>query len=106
MAGEAQSPGGTGPSAGHRRCGAAFGARPRVGRRRPDLLGGPYRFWSLIRFSYLLVYDPQTDPVQILRLLHTKRDLPRALADLAEQRPSSPGEPQGQTAARRDRPSD
>ena len=83
-----------------------LGARPRVGRRRPDLLGGPYRFWSLIRFSYLLVYDPQTDPVQILRLLHTKRDLPRALADLAEQRPSYPDEPQGQTAARRDKPSD
>jgi toxin ParE1/3/4 len=61
-----------------------IGARPLLGRRRPDLLGGPYRVWSLVRFSYVLVYDPETEPVQILRLVHTKRDLPRALADLAE----------------------
>ena len=42
----------------------------------------PYRFWSLTRFGYVLVYDPQTDPVEILRFVHTRRDLPRVLADL------------------------
>ena len=41
-----------------------------------------YRFWSLPEFSYLLVYDPATDPVQILRCVHTSRDLPRELAAL------------------------
>jgi toxin ParE1/3/4 len=60
-----------------------IGARPLAGRRRPELLRGPYRFWSLVRFSYLLVYDPETDPVLILRLVHTRRHLPRVLADLA-----------------------
>ena len=44
----------------------------------------PYRFWSLTRFGYVLVYDPQTDPVEILRFVHTKRDLPRMLADLRD----------------------
>lgn len=44
----------------------------------------PYRFWSLTRFGYVLVYDPQTDPVEILRFVHTKRDLPRVLADLRD----------------------
>jgi hypothetical protein len=32
----------------------------------------------------VLVYDPQTDPVEILRFVHTKRDLPRMLADLRD----------------------
>jgi plasmid stabilization system protein ParE len=34
------------------------------------------------RFGYVLIYDPQTDPVEILRFVHTRRDLPRVLADL------------------------
>jgi toxin ParE1/3/4 len=63
-----------------------IGARPLAGRQRPELLSGPYRFWSLVRFSYLIVYDPETDPVLILRLVHTRRDLPRALADLRDLR--------------------
>jgi len=30
------------------------------------------------------VYDPQTDPVEILRFVHTKRHLPHVLADLRD----------------------
>jgi hypothetical protein len=45
----------------------------------------PYRFWSLTRFGYVLVYDPTTDPFEILRFVHTRRDLPRALAELRGQ---------------------
>ena len=61
-----------------------IGAHPLAGHRRTDVLLGPYRFWGLTRFHLLLVYDPGTDPVQILRLVDMRRDLPRALADLAE----------------------
>ncbi len=61
-----------------------IGARPLAGRRRPELVGERYRFWALTRFPYLLVYDPASDPVQILRLVHMRQDLPRALADLAD----------------------
>jgi toxin ParE1/3/4 len=59
-----------------------IGARPLAGRQHPELLPGPYRFWSLVRFAYLIVYDPEADPVLILRLIHTRRDLPRVLTDL------------------------
>lgn len=41
-----------------------------------------YRFWPLVRFNYLLVYDATREPVQILRVVHTARDLPRLLAEL------------------------
>jgi len=58
-----------------------LGENPLLGSVRPHL-PPPYRFWSLTRFGYVLVYDPRTDPVEILRFVHTKRDLPRVLADL------------------------
>jgi plasmid stabilization system protein ParE len=58
-----------------------IGQNPFLGSVRPHL-PPPYRFWSLTRFGYMLVYDPQTDPAEILRFVHTKRDLPRMLADL------------------------
>lgn len=60
-----------------------IGAEPAPRECRPHL-PPPYRFWSLTRFGYVLVYDPQTDPVEILRFVHTKRDLPRVLADLRD----------------------
>jgi plasmid stabilization system protein ParE len=60
-----------------------LGGNPYLGRPAPPPVPTRYRFWSLTRFGYVLVYDPQTDPVEILRFVHTKRDLPRALADLA-----------------------
>lgn len=60
-----------------------LGANPLLGSPRPHL-PAPYRFWSLTRFGYVLVYDPRTDPVEILRFVHTKRDLPRVLADLRD----------------------
>ncbi|MBS5905220.1 type II toxin-antitoxin system RelE/ParE family toxin [Roseomonas mucosa] len=41
-----------------------------------------YHFWPLVRFNYLLVYDATREPIQILRVVHTARDLPRLLSDL------------------------
>jgi toxin ParE1/3/4 len=59
-----------------------LGANPHLGDVRPAL-STRYRFWSLTRYSYVLVYDPATRPVRILRVVHTARDLPRLLARLA-----------------------
>lgn len=60
-----------------------LGARPNIGR-----LGlyvpRRYRFWSRTRYGFLLVYDTTLDPIQIVRLVSTRRDLPRLLADLPE----------------------
>jgi toxin ParE1/3/4 len=57
---------------------------PRLGRRRPNLLPEPYRFWSIPRHRLLLVYDPTTTPATILRVLSTAQDLPALLADLRD----------------------
>ncbi len=62
-----------------------LGGNPFLGRLAPDHAPMPYRFWSLTRFGYVLVYDPTTDPFEILRFVHTRRDLPRALAELRGQ---------------------
>jgi plasmid stabilization system protein ParE len=46
---------------------------PGVGHVRPDLTGEPVKFWAV--FSYLIVYDPVTQPVGIVRVVHGSRDL-------------------------------
>jgi plasmid stabilization system protein ParE len=58
--------------------------RPGLGRRRPELLPEPFRFWSIRRWKLLLVYDPTTSPATILRVLNTSQDLPTLLADLRD----------------------
>lgn len=60
-----------------------LGENPLLGSARPHV-PPPYRFWSLIRFGYVLVYDPRPEPVEILRFVHSRRDLPRVLADLRD----------------------
>jgi toxin ParE1/3/4 len=59
-----------------------IGSRPKAGNVRINLAPALYRFWSLPRFSLLLVYNADMRPPVILRVLHTSRDLPRLLADL------------------------
>jgi antitoxin ParD1/3/4/toxin ParE1/3/4 len=49
---------------------------PLSGRDRSELTSRPVRFWSVRQFpNYIVVYDPATKPLQIIRLLHGKRDL-------------------------------
>ena len=44
-----------------------------AGHGREDLTSRPVKFWAV--YSYLVVYDPETKPVQILRGLHGMRDV-------------------------------
>jgi len=44
--------------------------------------GSRYRFWSIPRYRYLLVYTDATDPPRIVRVVHTSRDLPSVLSEL------------------------
>src|ERR1017187_9779275 len=44
---------------------------------REDLTTRTVKFWPV--YSYLIVYDPQTKPIQILRVLHGMRDLEEIL---------------------------
>jgi len=48
------------------------GSRPGIGHLREDLTSRPVKFWPI--YSYLIVYDPETRPVQIIRVLHGMRD--------------------------------
>lgn len=53
---------------------------PLAGRVRRDVTSLPLRFWVVHPYSnYLIVYDPETKPLQIIRILHGARDLPSAL---------------------------
>jgi len=44
-----------------------------------DLADESLRVWS--GFAYLIIYRPETKPVQILRVIHGARDLPKALGE-------------------------
>ena len=51
-------------------------AGPMRGHVREDLTNLPVRFWTLPQFpNYLIVYAPQTVPLQILRVLHGSREV-------------------------------
>lgn len=53
---------------------------PLIGRVRKGLTSLPVRFWIVQPYSnYLIVYDPERNPLQIIRILHTARDLPSVL---------------------------
>lgn len=52
---------------------------PGQGHTRKDLTDLPVRFWPV--GSYLIVYDPERRPVEVLRVLHGARDVERILQD-------------------------
>ena len=49
---------------------------PRIGHKRTDLTSHPVLFFTL--YSYMIVYRPHT-PLEIVRVLHGKRDVKRIL---------------------------
>ena len=58
---------------------------PHRGKIREDLTKLPLRFWTVQSFpNYIIVYDPATRPLQIIRILHGSRDV---LAILGEGNP-------------------
>ena len=54
-----------------------LGKEPGAGHIREDLTGRPVKFWPV--YSYMIVYDPETSPIQILRILHGMRDVEEIL---------------------------
>ena len=50
-----------------------LGLEPGLGHVREDLTGRPLKFWPV--YSYLVAYDPETKPIQIIRVLHGMRDI-------------------------------
>ena len=52
-------------------------AQPGSGTKRPNLTGQHARWWFV--FKWLVIYDPESSPVTILRVLHGARELDRLL---------------------------
>ena len=49
---------------------------PLIGAVRSDLTPLPVRFWLLPSFrNYFIVYDPETNPLQVVRILHAAREI-------------------------------
>ena len=46
---------------------------PGLGHRREDLTPEDFRFWPV--YDYLVVYDPSSSPLAIVRVLHGGRDV-------------------------------
>jgi plasmid stabilization system protein ParE len=53
---------------------------PARGHSRPDLTARPLRFWTLSRYpNYVIVYRPEETPLQIVAVMHGKRDIQHIL---------------------------
>jgi plasmid stabilization system protein ParE len=46
---------------------------PRLGHKRPELTDEPVLFWT-VRGQYLVIYQRETQPLKIVRILHGARD--------------------------------
>src|ERR1039457_1479990 len=58
--------------------GAFVAEAPLRGHSRPDLTTRSLRFWTLIRYpNYTIVYRPETAPLQVVAVLHGKRNIRR-----------------------------
>jgi antitoxin ParD1/3/4 len=53
---------------------------PWSGSPRKDVTAFPVHFWTIQRYpNYVVVYRPETQPLEIIRVLHGMRDLKRLL---------------------------
>ena len=53
---------------------------PRIGTKREDITPLPVRFWTVTKFpNYVIVFRPETSPLQVVAVLHGKRDLREVL---------------------------
>jgi antitoxin ParD1/3/4 len=49
---------------------------PFIGAKRHDITTLPVRFWTVPKYpNYVIVYRPETLPLQVVAVLHGKRDL-------------------------------
>jgi plasmid stabilization system protein ParE len=60
-------------------CGS-LARHPMLGSKRSEITSLPVRFWTVTRFpNFIVVYRPETKPLQIISVLHGNRDLKAAL---------------------------
>jgi toxin ParE1/3/4 len=52
---------------------------PGIGHTRDDFTTRPVKFWSV--FSYLVIYNPASKPLEIITVVHSARDVANWLPD-------------------------
>ena len=53
---------------------------PLMGTKRQDITPLPVRFWTVTKFpNYVIVYRPETIPLQVVAVLHGRRNLKEVL---------------------------
>ena len=53
---------------------------PLIGHKRRDVTPLPVRFWTLPKYpNYVVVYRPETKPLQVIAILHGKQDVEETL---------------------------
>jgi len=57
---------------------ALLAQAPGIGHWRRDITAADVRFFAV--YSYLIVYRPDTKPLQVVSILHARRDVERVLA--------------------------
>jgi plasmid stabilization system protein ParE len=68
------------PDAADRRACDILAEAPLAGQMRKDLTALPLRFWVVHPYpNYLIVYDPESKPLHVIRILHGARNLPSVL---------------------------
>lgn len=55
----------------------ALAASPEIGTRKPHLTDSTVRWWPVFRF--LVMYNAERSPIDVLRVVHSARDLPGLL---------------------------
>jgi plasmid stabilization system protein ParE len=55
---------------------------PPIGSRRSEITPLPVRFWAVPEFpNYIVVYRPETKPLQVIAVLHGRREIKRVLQE-------------------------
>ena len=65
------------------RAAKSIGEHPHIGPVRTEFAPEQFRFFVLRNSPYLIVYEPETNPPRILRVLHGSQELATLLADLS-----------------------
>jgi plasmid stabilization system protein ParE len=55
---------------------------PFLGSKRGEITSQPVRFWVVSSFpNFIVVYRPATKPLEVVAILHSKRDIKRVLGE-------------------------
>lgn len=54
---------------------------PEMGNKRPTWTQKPVRFWT-VRKNYLIVFAPDSRPLEILRIFNANRDVPKLMSEM------------------------